>query len=191
MSPEEIAACVLAGMDCLAKSPEDDKPAAKASQEAPKPRRRGPKPKIKLPVEPRVIQTIPKRKEFINHSYSDFSIVPKELDHEAPVKIEDMSFAEKVHDILTKEEYSNYISWRPHGRAFCITVPNMFEKHVCEKYFGHKRYSSFLRQVNNHGFKHLTKGDDRNCYYHEVRAGFLIDLFDCLILSVLIILGWL
>jgi hypothetical protein len=28
-----------------------------------------------------------------------------------------------------------------------------------------------LRQLNNHGFKHITKGPDRNAYYHEVRFG--------------------
>jgi hypothetical protein len=174
MSPEEIAVSALAGLDALAKSPpKNAKPAAKVAVEGstkPNQKRRGPKPKVKLPIEPRVIHTIPKRKEYVNHSYSDFSIVPIEIDFEAPTKIEDMSFAEKVHDILAQEEYAKWISWRPHGRAFCIMVPVMFEKHVCEKYFGHKRYSSFLRQINNHGFKHLTKGADRNCYYHEVSA---------------------
>lgn len=135
-----------------------------------KPKRRGPKPKIKLPVEPRLIQSIPKRKEYTNHSYSDYSIVPPmDPNHPAPVSIADMSFVEKVHDILSKPEYEPWIAWCPHGRAFGITVPTMFEKVVCEPYFGHKRYSSFLRQINNHGFKHLTKdGPDRNCYYHEV-----------------------
>lgn len=29
------------------------------------------------------------------------------------------------------------------------------------------RFRSFLRQLNNHGFKHLTAGVDRNAYYHE------------------------
>jgi HSF-type DNA-binding len=134
-----------------------------------KSKRRGPKPKIKLPVEPRVLQTIPKRKEYVNHSYSDFSMVPPMPNYAPPTSIEEMSFSEKVFDILNQPHlYGKYISWRPHGRAFCVTVPTMFEKHVCVTYFGHKRYSSFLRQVNNHGFKHLTAGNDRNCYYHEV-----------------------
>jgi HSF-type DNA-binding len=135
-----------------------------------KPKRRGPKPKIKLPVEPRLIQSIPKRKEYINHTYSDYSIVPPlDPNYQSPTSIAEMTFVEKVHDILSKPEYEPWIAWRPHGRAFGITVPTMFEKVVCEPYFGHKRYSSFLRQINNHGFKHLTKdGPDRNCYYHEV-----------------------
>jgi hypothetical protein len=46
-------------------------------------------------------------------------------------------------------------------------VPAAFEKEICETYFGHKRYSSFLRELSNHGFKHISQGSDRNCYYHE------------------------
>jgi hypothetical protein len=168
MSPEETAASALAGLEMSQNK--NRATAVQPSRDAPKPKRRGPKPKVKLAVEPRVIQTIPKRKEYVNHSYSDFSIIPRELDDEAQSNIEDMTFAEKLHDILSDEENSKHIAWRPHGRAFCILVPVQFEKVTCEKYFGHKRYSSFLRQVNNHGFKHISKGVDRNCYYHEVCA---------------------
>jgi hypothetical protein len=25
--------------------------------------------------------------------------------------------------------------------------------------------------LNNHGFKQITQGPDRSCYYHEVRVG--------------------
>lgn len=153
-----------------ASQPDSQRNATGTETTANKPKRRGPKPKIKLPVEPRLIQSIPKRKEYTNHSYSDYSIVPPmDPNYQPPKSIADMSFVEKVHDILSKPEYEPWIAWRPHGRAFGITVPTMFEKVVCEPYFGHKRYSSFLRQINNHGFKHLTKdGPDRNCYYHEV-----------------------
>lgn len=171
MSPEEIAAATLAGMDGGLKNPpatSQGDPVSDASGGKPR-KRRGPKPKIKYPVEPVTIQTIPRRKEYINHSYRDFSSVPRDLDWEPPTRIEQMTFSQKVHDILAKvKEYGKYISWQSHGRAFRVHVPAMFEKLVCPTYFGHKRYSSFLRQLNNHGFKHISKGEDRNCYYHEV-----------------------
>jgi len=174
-TPEEIAAATLAAMDggSLQKPPPSQSdsvggPGSDASGGKQR-KRRGPKPKIKFAVEPVVIQTIPRRKEYINHSYRDFSSVPRDVDWEPPNRIEQMTFSQKVHDILAKSnEYGKYISWQPHGRAFHIQVPAMFEKHVCPTYFGHKRYSSFLRQLNNHGFKHTSKGVDRNCYYHEV-----------------------
>ena len=78
-----------------------------------------------------------------------------------------MSFPQKVHHILSQNEFGQWITWMPHGRAFRVIVPVAFEKHISEKYFGHKRYSSFLRQLSNHNFKHISQGVDRNCYYHE------------------------
>lgn len=103
----------------------------------------------------------------MNHSYRDFSSVPAELNHEEPNEITSMSFSQKVHHILSQEEFSKWISWMTHGRAFRIHIPKLFEQKVSPKYFGHSRYSSFLRQLNNYGFKHITQGKDRNCYYHE------------------------
>lgn len=120
------------------------------------------------PVEPRIIQVIKKPKTFVDHTYHDFSQVPPEVGYVHPTKIEDMTFAQKVHHMLSDDTVSNWIHWLPHGRAFKIAVPKRLEQSkTLPHYFGHNRYSSFLRQLNNHGFKHLTKGTDRNCYYHE------------------------
>ena len=123
---------------------------------------------FKYPVEPRIIAIVKKPRTIMNHSYRDFSEVPAELTYEKQTKIEDMSIAEKLHDILSIEAYSPFVSWMPHGRAFRVHVPKVFEEQVCPKYFGHARYSSFLRLLNNHGFKHISQGTDRNAYYHEV-----------------------
>jgi hypothetical protein len=130
--------------------------------------RRPKKPEPKFPVEPRVIQIVNKPKSFMNHSYRDFSQVPPEEGYKAPAKIENMSFAEKVHRILSTPEYKDWIGWLPHGRAFKVLVPKQLESNkILLNYFNHNRYSSFLRQLNNFGFKHLTAGVDRNAYYHE------------------------
>lgn len=126
------------------------------------------KEEIKFPIEPRIIQIVKKPRTYMNHSYRDFSSVPPALDDEFPTEISKMTFPQKVHHILSQPEYSRFISWQPHGRAFRIIIPKMFETKVCSKYMGHTRYSSFLRQLSNHSFKHITQGKDRNCYYHEV-----------------------
>jgi HSF-type DNA-binding len=105
-------------------------------------------PEHKFPVEPTVISIVHKPREYMNHSYRDFSNVPAEIGYEHPTDIRDMTFSQKVHDILSQPEYKAWINWHPHGRSFKIFVPMYFERNVCDKYFGHKRYSSFLRQVS-------------------------------------------
>jgi hypothetical protein len=123
-----------------------------------------------FPVEPRTIQVIKKPRTHMNHSYRDFSSVPAEMNYEVPEKISDMTFPQKVHHILSQEEYKHCIGWLSHGRAFRILVPKRLEQsQILQKYFGHGRYSSFLRQLSNHRFKHISSGPDRNSYYHEVR----------------------
>jgi len=122
----------------------------------------------KFVVEPRIIQVIKKPRTFVNHSYRDFSSVPAEDGDIFPTEIPEMTFPQKVYHMLSQPEYSRFISWQPHGRSFRVHLPKQFETKVCAKYLGHTRYSSFLRQLSNHSFKHITQGQDRNCYYHEV-----------------------
>lgn len=142
---------------------------AQAKTESESKRTTGYKPQeFKYPVEPRMIQLIKRSKTYQNHTYRDFSEVPADLDYENPTRIEEMTFSEKVHDMLSSGEYANIIAWRPHGRAFSIIIAKSLEQHhILQKYFGNNRYSHFLRQLNNHGFKHISHGVDRNCYYHE------------------------
>lgn len=121
-----------------------------------------------FPVQPRTVHVVKKPWTTVNHSYRDFSCcVPSLLADKAPTAVKEMSFSQKLHLILSTKEYMFCIGWMPHGRAFRVHIPKRFEAKVSPKYFGHSRYSSFLRQLNNFGFKHITQGPDRNCYYHE------------------------
>jgi hypothetical protein len=162
---EDIAASALAD---LRKSNNVSDPSTERVTERQTKRGRRKIEKIQFPVEPRVIQTIKKPRTYMNHSYRDFSSVPSEMDFELPEEISEMTFPQKVHHLLGRDEYKTWVCWLPHGRAFHVLIPSYFEKSISEKYFGHKRYSSFLRQLSNHGFKHISQGPDRNAYYHEV-----------------------
>lgn len=116
----------------------------------------------------RVIALVKKPRTYVNHSYRDFSQIA-DHNYEKKTKLEEMTFAEKMHHVLSMEELQSCIGWMSHGRAFHIHIPKTFEKLICAEYFAMPaRYSSFLRQLNNHGFKQISQGSDRNCYYHEV-----------------------
>lgn len=117
---------------------------------------------VELPGQPILIQAIVSPKGAENHTYSDCSKIPATPDYHPPTDIATLTFSEKVHHMLSQPVYERDVSWMPHGRAFKVHRPASFEKHICPRYFGHGRYSSFLRQLNDHGFKHLTKGADRN-----------------------------
>ena len=70
---------------------------------------------------------------------------------------------EKIED----DGFGSIISWQPHGRCFVVHKPAEF-KDLLPNYFKLSKIASFQRQLNLYGFKRLTKGDDRNGYYHEL-----------------------
>ena len=118
--------------------------------------------------EPRVLQVVNKPRRFMNHTYKDWSEVRPDEGDCFPTAISEMTFAQKVYHILSQPKYSEWIGWMPHGRGFHIKVPLRFESEISEKYFGNRRYSSFLRQLSNHGFRQISEGRDRNTHYHEL-----------------------
>jgi hypothetical protein len=140
-----------------------------------RPGRKPATPEPSYPVKPVAIQRIDKPRTFVNHSYRDFSQVPPEETEKIPTDIESMTFSQKLFTLLNEPEAPRWISWNPHGRSFRVIVPKLLEQSMLlQKYFGHNRYSSFLRQLTNYGFKHITKGTDRNSYYHEASPFLLI-----------------
>jgi hypothetical protein len=127
-----------------------------------------------LPVEPLVVQIVKTSRNYVNHSYKDYSVVPPTIDYEGePTDIGAMSFLQKVHHILAQEKFAKWISWQAHGRSFRILMPLFFEGNIARTYFTSNRYSCFVTKLTSHGFKHISQGNDRNCYYHEVRHHYI------------------
>lgn len=102
--------------------------------------------------------------------YWDFSDVPPPPGYKAPTVIQDMNFAEKIYHMLSNPECVHFITWMSHGRAFKVLVPQLFEIHVCPRYFGYKRYALFRRDLEEHGFEYIASGRDRNCRW-KMAAG--------------------
>ena len=96
------------------------------------------------------------------------------------------SFASKLFDMLSNEkeqEFSQYITWMPHGRAFKVLVadePGEFEDRVLKKYFRTNKLSSFMRQINGWGFKRISIQDHRDfgAYFHPLFIRGRMDLVE-------------
>lgn len=84
-------------------------------------------------------------------------------------KVGTSKFPAKLHDILARTDLSDIITWCPHGRAWKVLQPKVFEENIIPMYFRHCKYNSFTRQVNGWGFRRITQGRDQSAYYHEVR----------------------
>ena len=69
--------------------------------------------------------------------------------------------------IAHNEGHDHIISWLPHGRAFGIHKPGLFEHEIMKRFFKQSQIASFQRQLNLYGFIRLSSGSDKGAYYHE------------------------
>jgi hypothetical protein len=102
--------------------------------------------------------------------YRDFSTLP-DPDPATPITAPGRipNFPAKMYAILSRKDLSDIITWLPHGRSWKVLKPREFEVKVIPTYFEHSKFSSFIRQANGWGFRRIiSKGADRNSYYHEL-----------------------
>mmetsp|Transcript_10301 Transcript_10301/g.13622 ORF Transcript_10301/g.13622 Transcript_10301/m.13622 type:complete len:207 (-) Transcript_10301:483-1103(-) len=121
------------------------------------------------PVAPIQVLTVQKPRNVANHSYRDFSLVPADMNLPGlPDDVEEMPFPQLLHRMLSNPAHALNMAWMPHGRAFRIMLPGYLgQQGIYQSYFRCKNYQVFLSFLNSHGFKHITSGKDRNCFYHE------------------------
>ena len=110
-------------------------------------------------------------RHFVHHNYHDHAN-DAESDHVLVKKLSDngsttlkkkggvaVPFPFKLHQVLDEiknDGFGDVISWQPHGRAFRIHDMKKFTTSIMEKYFNHKKLTSFQRQLNLYGFEKLT-----------------------------------
>lgn len=102
--------------------------------------------------------------------YRDFSTLP-DPDPASPITAPGRipNFPAKMYAILSRKDLADIITWMPHGRSWKVLKPREFEVKVIPTYFEHAKFSSFIRQANGWGFRRIiSKGNDRNSYYHEL-----------------------
>ena len=78
------------------------------------------------------------------------------------------SFLSKLFDILSNTNNNSAISWDSEGKKIVISDIVKLCNEVLPKFYKHKNYSSFIRQLNLYGF-HKTRGilDNSEKYEHE------------------------
>lgn len=67
------------------------------------------------------------------------------------------TFINKTFNILEDKEISDIISWTDNGNSFIVKNKEKFESMVLPRYFKHRKFSSFVRQLNMYDFHKLRK----------------------------------
>ena len=104
--------------------------------------------------------------------YSDLSYITP--DQVPPSPYPRKVFPIKLHKLLSNGQHQHLITWLPHGRAWRVIHRDRFVEEVLPNIFGHDKWTSFLRQASDWGFKRVKRGPASGAYYHEVRVSLCI-----------------
>ncbi|GJQ14741.1 hypothetical protein GpartN1_g6532.t1 [Galdieria partita] len=66
-------------------------------------------------------------------------------------------FVSKLYDLLAESSNSSFIEWRNSGDCFEVKRPTEFAHQVLPNYYKHNNFSSFVRQLNQYGFRKMDK----------------------------------
>lgn len=129
-----------------------------------------------LPPPPKLVNTTVSEHK-VSHHYHDHANDP-DVDDGAQLRAaagggsgSEQSFPMKLHYMLNdieKDGLSHIISWSSHGRCFVVHDQKLFVEKILCCWFRQSKIASFQRQLNIYGFQRLTKGPDKNGYYHEL-----------------------
>ncbi|XP_044472524.1 heat shock factor protein HSF30-like [Mangifera indica] len=64
-------------------------------------------------------------------------------------------FLRKIYDIVEDEETDPVVSWGANRCSFIVWDSHGFSENLLPKYFKHKNFSSFIRQLNTYGFRKI------------------------------------
>jgi hypothetical protein len=78
-----------------------------------------------------------------------------------------VTFPQKLMSVLDTEQFSDIITWLPHGKGFIILQKKKFASDVMPIYFKHSKFTSFTRKLNRWGFTRVSRGPETGSYYHK------------------------
>lgn len=62
-------------------------------------------------------------------------------------------FLTKTYEMVDDSSSDSIISWSDHNKSFIVKSPAEFSKDLLPRFFKHKNFSSFIRQLNTYGFR--------------------------------------
>eukprot|EP01017_Pseudomicrothorax_dubius_P027049 TRINITY_DN3073_c0_g2_i2.p1 TRINITY_DN3073_c0_g2~~TRINITY_DN3073_c0_g2_i2.p1 ORF type:complete len:135 (-),score=9.05 TRINITY_DN3073_c0_g2_i2:146-550(-) len=76
------------------------------------------------------------------------------------------SFIGKMAHILSSGEHSDAIAWSPDGASVIIVDVRRLEETVLPRFFKHRNYHSFVRQLNMYGFHKMKRAGPLEAFDH-------------------------
>lgn len=73
----------------------------------------------------------------------------------------------KTYRILEDKKNSDIIEWTDNGNCFIVKNKDLFENEILPKYFKHKKFSSFVRQLNMYDFHKIRKEKEIPIFKHK------------------------
>ena len=77
------------------------------------------------------------------------------------------NFLLKLYQILENPEYKKIITWIDNEKGFIIENLYDFTENILPKYYRHKNYSSFVRQLNMYDFHKKKNLENKFIFHHE------------------------
>ena len=73
----------------------------------------------------------------------------------------------KTYKILEDRRNAHIIEWTEGGTCFIVKNKDLFENEIPPKYFKHKKFSSFVRQLNMYDFHKIRKEKEIPIFKHK------------------------
>ena len=82
-------------------------------------------------------------------------------------KSEISTFIMKSYKILEDKRHSEVVEWADEGNCFIVKSKDRFENEILPKYFKHRKFSSFVRQLNMYDFHKIRKEKEIPIFRHK------------------------